>query len=1138
MSAVRPVSIAPDAAARATALAPTRSFIVEAPAGSGKTTLLTQRFLGLLATIEHPESVLAITFTRKATGEMREKIVVALRRAAQGAAAEGPADAVTLALAARVLEVDRARGWQLLAQPARLKVQTIDSLNHWLAGRLPILSRAGASLAIASRPEELYARAARATIAELDAGGALADALAIVLEHLDNEVDRLEPLLATMLASRDRWLRLVLGAAAGGAQAGLRAALEDALRALIAVGLARAAGRLPEAALARLVPLALGAFARHPGAPAGAPLLATLAASGAGVSLPRDPEALPAWQALAALVLTKAGTFRKSATKNDGFPPEAKSDKQAFLALLTELGAVAGLEAVFGEMRRLPPPGYDTAQWRVLGALNAVLLAAATRLGEVFTAAGVVDFAAVQHSALEALGSPEEPTDLTLELDYRIQHLLVDEFQDTSVAQVALIERLTAGWQAGDGRTLFLVGDPMQSIYAFREADVGLFLRVRRYGLGSVVLEPLTLLANFRSRPAIVEWVNATFARVLPLEEDLARGAVPYSTSRAVREAAAGSGVRVHVLAGASIAEEAEEIAAIVAAERMARPDVEIAVLGQARSSLAAAAAALRARGIRFQGVDLVPLAERPAVRDLIALTRALLHRADRIAWLAVLRAPWCGLPLEALAAIAADSPTATLPALLGEEARLERLAPLERARLVRTRDVLEGALAERGRRSLAATVEAAWLALGGPATLTDAADLDNAESFFAELESLDVGADLEDPPRLEEALQRLYAAPDPAADARLQLLTVHRAKGLEWDVVVLTGLGRRTRADESRLLRWLEFARADGGPALVLAPRRAGAAKNDALEDWLKHLERERSELERGRLLYVAATRARERLHLVGHVAATVSEEAGANDARESAPDRASLLAKLWPAIGAGVTVRYRERDPAAASAATLEPALVRLAEGFTLPAPATAVVTLADPPPPTGPTEFEFEWVTAAARHVGTVVHEELERASAHSLASLRLPERARAWRRRLAELGVGDDQLDRSLERVRRALEGTLADARGQWLFAPTHTEVASELDLSALRGRQVIAARIDRSFVDVAGVRWIIDFKTSLHEGTDLEAFLDQEQLRYREQLEAYAELLSARDRRHPIRLGLYFPLHAGWREWPAPGVASR
>ena len=81
--------------------------------------------------------------------------------------------------------------------------------------------------------------------------------------------------------------------------------------------------------------------------------------------------------------------------------------------------------------------------------------------------------------------------------------------------------RLTAGWQPGDGRTLFAVGDPMQSIYRFRQAEVGLFLRARETVMGAVELEPLTLACNFRSQAGIVEWINAVFEQVLPAREDL-----------------------------------------------------------------------------------------------------------------------------------------------------------------------------------------------------------------------------------------------------------------------------------------------------------------------------------------------------------------------------------------------------------------------------------------------------------------------------------------------------------------------------------------------------------------------------------------------------------------------------------------
>src|SRR6185503_15346213 len=121
-----------DAMARRAALDPRRSFIVQAPAGSGKTELLTQRYLRLLATVESPEQILAITFTRKAAAEMRARILQALESAA-GPAPESPHKRSTWELAGAVRAADVQRGWRLMQHPARLRIQTIDALNASLA---------------------------------------------------------------------------------------------------------------------------------------------------------------------------------------------------------------------------------------------------------------------------------------------------------------------------------------------------------------------------------------------------------------------------------------------------------------------------------------------------------------------------------------------------------------------------------------------------------------------------------------------------------------------------------------------------------------------------------------------------------------------------------------------------------------------------------------------------------------------------------------------------------------------------------------------------------------------------------------------------------------------------------------------
>src|SRR6187200_2247585 len=156
---------AADDAARATALDVSRSFIVQAPAGSGKTTVLTQRYLALLATVDEPEEVLAITFTRKAAGEMRERVLKALAGDIQP---RSPADRLTLELAARARARAEARNWGLEDSAARLRIQTIDSFHGSLARALPITSRGQFGLRVADDTSDLYKLAARATMREAE----------------------------------------------------------------------------------------------------------------------------------------------------------------------------------------------------------------------------------------------------------------------------------------------------------------------------------------------------------------------------------------------------------------------------------------------------------------------------------------------------------------------------------------------------------------------------------------------------------------------------------------------------------------------------------------------------------------------------------------------------------------------------------------------------------------------------------------------------------------------------------------------------------------------------------------------------------------------------------------------------------
>jgi ATP-dependent helicase/nuclease subunit A len=1111
-----------DQAAREAALAPERSFIVQAPAGSGKTELLTQRFLRLLASAERPEEIVAITFTRKAAGEMRLRILDALHL---GGMESPPAESHlqrTWSLARAALSRDRALGWKLLDSPRRLRVETIDALNAWLARQLPLSSRLGAPPVIAQDPEPAYREAAREIL--LAAGGAEAHSphASALLAHLCGRFSQAEALLIALLKGRDHWLGKIVGGRAAGPGV-LRERLDTALRHFIEDELRRVHDELPQAVLDEMMELCAEAATRAPGIES----LACLAGA-TGLPQPSCTE-LPRWCALAELLLTRSGTWRKSLTRTNGFPPDARAAKERMLVLLQQLTETidpAGLHRV----RALPAPAYDDARWEILRHLLALLPVCAAELNLRFAARGESDFIGISRAALDALGPPEAPTDLALALDCRIRHVLVDEFQDTSQAQVELLERLTAGWMPGDGRSLFCVGDPMQSIYRFREADVGRFLKAQKTGIGGLPLEPLRLQVNFRSQAALVDWVSRSFPAIFPARPDLSLGAVPFSASTPWHPPVAGAAVECIAVPARDALAEAAAVTAIVQRIRAEAPTASIAVLVRSRRHLVHITPALKAAGVACQAVEIERLAEGAAIRDLEALTRALCHRADRTAWLALLRAPYCGLLLADLL-ILAGTRHDDIWSRLADPGVRQQLGEDGRCRAERLAEALAPALAERGKRPLGRVVEGAWLALGGPATVERASELDDARAFLEFIDSRARHGDLDDPPALGTLLAELYAAPESVPRQAVQLLTIHKAKGLEFDHVVLPGLDRMSGRGEKRLLRWLELVR-EGGDELILAPVERLGEERDELHRALRELEGRRELLELDRVLYVAATRARRRLHLVAGIAADDPESG-----EPPVPRGGTLLARLWPALGGSfLAARPLASPPGSVEAARPAAVLRRFPADWNAP-------ELPPPPAWTGddaesavPDEaVEFDWAGREARGMGIAVHRMLQiigREGAIAWRGGRLAQSGPLLAILLREAGTGPAELAVAQARCMAALERTLADSRGAWLLHPGHAQCASERRISGRLDGQVFHGVVDRSFVDDAGVLWIVDYKSGRHEGGATEAFLDREEERYRPQLERYARVLR-QQHQGPIRLGLYFPQHAGWREWPAP-----
>jgi ATP-dependent helicase/nuclease subunit A len=587
--------------------------------------------------------------------------------------------------------------------------------------------------------------------------------------------------------------------------------------------------------------------------------------------------------------------------------------------------------------------------------------------------------------------------------------------------------------------------------------------------------------------------------------------------------------VTLHRLHDGDLAAEAERVVEIVRAARARDPATSIAVLVASREHVALSAVRLRAAGFALRGVDLERLRDRPVIRDLAALTRALLHPGDRSAWLALLRAPWCALTLAELEALSGAAGGDMFELLRTVASPDSEPAPALRLRLLRLYRALAPAIlgAERGL-PLWQRVEHSWLRLAAPAIHRAEVDRLDAQRF------IDALALHDDPQRLVgealgELTERLYSGAPPQPGA-IELMTVHAAKGLEWDLVILPGLGRSTAVDTDPLLHWIELPGVGADTELLLAPIRATPQEpRCSLAGYIKRLQRDRARLERVRLLYVAATRARSALHLLAALPLPADPD------RLPAPRAGSLLNILWPAIGEQfLALTPAPGAPAPAVHAT-HASLWRLPESWSIPGPPAPPgvqrMRLASPTPEQAP---EYRWVGSTARAAGTVVHAELHRLAAASQAAMiatqpaALPDYG-AW---LAELGVAPDEQRAAGAQVQQAIARTLADPRGRWLLSNSHAQTYSEWRLTGVHQGRVVNIVIDRMLVDEHGQRWIVDFKTSVHQGGAQRDFIDSEAERYRPQLLRYAALARQLGR-EPVRLALYFPLLGVFREIDSP-----
>jgi ATP-dependent helicase/nuclease subunit A len=1154
-----------------------QSFIVQAPAGSGKTELLTQRILALLAIVDKPENILAITFTRKAAAEMKGRVVSALQLGQQ-AEPTAAHEKKRWLLAQKVLARDTELAWRLIENPNRLNITTIDSLCANLSSALPLISQTGALPTISDDPQIYYEKATDNLLASIGDNDVVAENIKTLLRHKDNDLNKVSLLIAELLSKRLQWFEQIKNHAREFNQD----QLSQSLKIIVSEKLQQLFQSLPSNIVAELPDLLQQAA--HVLAKKGdnkkQNLVGLAKTEIAAIALP-DYQDIALWKAIAELFLKAQpkAEILKSFTKASGFPTKKdgetaeqaiqfEQNKKRVSEIAVELAALPKIAELLNEVKILPDEIDETFSQQSLQAVVSLLPIAAAHLKLVFSQYNVIDFSELSLASLDALGHEDLPSDLALSLDYRLEHILVDEFQDTSSPQVKLLKLLTAGWQSDSRKTLFLVGDPMQSIYRFRDANVSLFMQICEQGIGDIKPQFRQLKVNFRSSEKVVDWVNQQFSHIMPAHDDRQFSAVSYAHSKAFNQFDPNSqndkdfGVEtILCLDSDDNQSQAHAMLNVINMHLTENKTIQIesesnsvqaklktlAILARSRPHFEEIIQLLNQHKINYQAVEIDRLSKKMVVNDISHLAFALTDQYDELSWCACMRSPWFGLTLDEVRLVmTVTDNNRSMPNRIADAT--EHFSEASKERCKKILPLLIQTIGFKSQKNFAQWLLGCFTALGGLAQLDFDSDLDDLNACIEKLAELSDGGELNDRKQIQESINKLFAAANPQADQQIQVMTIHKSKGLEFDRVILPRLDAGKRPPDQPLLSWTEVLDKQGQAHNLLAISKEVGKNNDLIYQYIAYLDKQKALYEDQRLLYVAATRAKQKLYLFGNICSEPKD----GSCLYKRPVSSSFLSMLWDNMSFNNQNVSEQRSTTSEKYSPYQIIDAKL-KGYAeknqhtdfnlylsrfikkvnlncvsaIPESDNKKTLLIESNQAINDNSQNVHYNRELEKRaaIGTVLHRQLQWISLHYSNQFELSEN---WREltfsQLAAYDVfnDDESRDKAVDIILQGINNTLNDNFGQQILSATES-AESELVLhKKLEHGSFLTRIIDRTFIS-EGKRWIIDYKSSSPEpNQSLEDFLTQEKALYQEQIEDYFKMfLQLEDK--PTIAGLYFPL---------------
>ena len=823
------------------------SFIVQAPAGSGKTSLLVKRFLNRLLEVKSPREVLALTFTNKAAAEMAQR----LKEALEGKSKDNEIKKIVEKISKHALKSKWDEGYI-----DSLMVMTIDKLALRLIKQTPILSSSGVNFLTDEDPDDLYRETIRETITSNAENHLLS-------KYFDYDYHKLTEQLLALISKRDQWLPIV-------------------------GGLLRSDDKNIEKIYETYYTNELNIWIEEKIKPnftnedlKKLEIIVNYSADNKNIDRKdklRSSINYEFWFYIRDLIVTKSGKqIRKKIDTSSGFPAtnEGKEIKEKLLKLI---------ELKFNKFNILID-FFNVVDHKnivdiypLITPFCLVLIDMVTRLNEKFKERRIIDFTQIMGNAVEAL----RDTHLPLILDQNISHILVDEFQDTNESQLIFIELLTQNFAGNSEKSFFAVGDPMQSIYRFRKAEVEIFSRVQKNGISDLKLTSLFLKVNFRSNKNIIDWLNNCFSKAFPLIDDSDEGSVPYSSCESSNNNLEG-GMELIALncdaesRTAQYEAEALYVLNLIKDTRKSNPDASIAVLTRSKAHLSELITLISRQNtsIPVDAIEMSKILSNQTFQDILCLTKALFDFSDRTNWIAALKSPWCGLSINDLVLLFEKDHKSLVWELINNTDITSRLETDSERRLRNFIEVIRENIQYRGRISHRYFVEGIWRQLNGEESMVDSHDIQNIDLF---LELLEEASDILsiDFIKLERLIENKFITKTSIQKNPIKFLTIQKSKGLEFDHVIIPNLNKRTRNEESDLILYDKS---------TLSIKNPGNDKN--LHSYHAYKERKRLDNEKIRLLYVAMTRAKNKCYLIG----TVKKEGDL-----VTPNSGTFMNILWP--------------------------------------------------------------------------------------------------------------------------------------------------------------------------------------------------------------------------------------------------